>query len=74
MIDNIYLIMKKSGVIKMTKKPPKLEGDERSVLININVEDDIFEYTFMRTELTVTQDDVMEPTLEVQLLHAHDKL
>lgn len=73
MKDSVYLVMSVDGVKRMTKKPPKLAGNERSVEITVNVEDSIFDYTFMKTELTVKEDDVLEPSLEVQLEHSYDK-
>jgi len=74
MEDTVYLVMDIGGVRRMAKKPPKLAGNERSVAIEINVADEIFEYTFMKSTLTVTEDDVMEPSMEIQLLHNIDKL
>jgi len=69
MKDKVYLIMDIKGVRRISKKPPKLSGNERSVCIDINVDDSIFEYTFMRTELNVKQEDVIEPSMDIQLVH-----
>ena len=66
--------MRADGCRGMYKKPPALKGDERSIAIAINVSDSIFDYTFMKTELTVKEGDVITPSLEVELLHANDKL
>ena len=74
MKDTVYLVMDVGGIRRMAKKPPKLSGNERSVAIEVNVADEIFEYTFMKSSLTITEDDVIEPTMEVQLLHNVDKL
>ena len=74
MKDNVYLIMDVGGVKRSTKKPPKLNGNERSVMIEVEVDDSVFEYSFMKTSLKIEEDDVTEPTLNVQLLHANDNL
>lgn len=74
MQDKVFLVMDAKGIRRMSKRAPKLAGNERSVEISINVDDNIFEYTFMKTELNIKEEDVLEPTLEVQLLHANDKL
>jgi hypothetical protein len=74
MKDNIFFVMDIDGVKRMTKKPPKLAGDERSVMISVEVEDSVFDYSFMKSKLTIKEDDVLEPSLEVQLLHANDEL
>ena len=74
MKDTVYLTMDIKGVRRMSKKPPKLAGDERSVAIEVNVDDAIFEYTFMKTELNVDENNIIEPSLDVQLLHANDKI
>lgn len=74
MKDTVYLVMDVGGIRRMAKKPPKLAGNERSVAIEVSVADEIFEYTFMKSSLTITENDVQEPTMEVQLLHSHDKL
>lgn len=74
MEDTIYIIMSTSGCKRMSKKPPKLAGDERSVAISIKVDDEIFDYTFMKSELVIKEDDVITPSLEVEVLHAHEKL
>lgn len=74
MRDKLFLVMTKKGVQRMSKRPPKLAGNERSVEIMVNVDDSIFEYTFMKTELNIKEEDVLEPTLEVQVMHANEKL
>jgi len=74
MKEDIYIVMDINGCRRMTKKPPKLAGHERSVLMSIEVEDEVFDYSFMKTSLTIKGDDVVEPSLEVQLLHANEKL
>ena len=74
MKDTCYLVLNKHGVKRLTKKPPALNGDERAVAIVIDVADEIFNYTFMKTELTITEEDVIEPSMEVQLLHLNNKL
>ncbi len=67
--------MSADGIKRLTKKPPRtLEGNERSILLEVNVDDSVFDYSFMKTSLTIKEDDVIEPSLEVQLLHANDKL
>lgn len=70
----IYLVMDIDGVRKLTHRPPKLAGNQRSVMISVDVDDSVFDYSFMKTSLKITEDDVEEPTLEVQLIHANDKL
>jgi len=74
MKTTVYLVMTVNGVERMTKKPPALRGNERSVAIEINVDDSIFEYSFMKTSLDIKEDDVLEPSLDVQLLHSVNKL
>lgn len=72
--ERIYLKMNVNGCTGMTKKPPRLLGDERAIAIDIKVDDSVFEYTFMRSTLEVTEDDVVTPSLEVELKHANDQL
>lgn len=72
MNTTVYLVMNVYGVKRMTKNPPALRGDERSVAIEINVDDSIFEYSFMKTTLNIEEDDVIEPSLDIQLLHDAD--
>jgi len=74
MKEIIYIKMNIEGCRGMYKKPPALKGDERSIAIAINVSDSIFDYTFMKTELTIDEDDVITPSLEVELVHCNDKL
>ncbi|MBT8448970.1 MAG: hypothetical protein KJO69_04735 [Gammaproteobacteria bacterium] len=74
MKDTCYLVLNESGVKRMTKKPPSLQGDERCVAVAVKVDDSIFTYSFMKTELTIGEDDVIEPSMEVQLLHLNKKL
>ena len=74
MKDTVYLVINPDGIKRMTKKAPKLAGDERSIAIEVNVPDSIFEYTFMKAEINVDEDQVIEPELDVQLLHAHEAL
>ena len=58
----------------MSKKAPKLNGDERSVMIDISVDDSIFDYTFLKTNLDIKEDDVITPSLSVEVNHSLDKL
>ncbi|MCK5017273.1 MAG: hypothetical protein KAS32_09380 [Candidatus Peribacteraceae bacterium] len=74
MKDTAYLVLGVDGIKRLTKKPPKLNGDERSVAIVVNVADEVFDYTFMKAELTIEEDDVIEPTLDVQLLHVSKQI
>ena len=74
MEEIIYIKMNADGCKGMYKKPPALKGDERSVAISIKVSDSIFDYTFMKTELTIDENDVITPSLEVELNHCNDKL
>lgn len=74
MKETVYLTMNVDGVKRMTKKPPKLAGNERSIAIVVNIPDSVFEYTFMKAEINVDEDQVIEPELDVQLLHANEAL
>ena len=74
MEETIYIVMDVNGCRRMAKKPPKLSGNERSVAITVKVDDEIFDYTFMKSELTITEDDVVTPSLEVELAHSFNKL
>lgn len=73
MKTTVYLVLDKKGVVRHTKKPPSLQGDQRAVAIDIEVDDTVFEYSFMRTSMTITEDDIIEPSLEVQLIHDVEK-
>jgi hypothetical protein len=74
MKDQVFLVLNPDGIQRMTKKAPKLAGNERSVAIAVNVPDKVFEYTFMKAEINIDEDQVIEPELDVQLLHANDAL
>ena len=74
MKDTCYLVLTQDGVKRLTKKPPALHGDERAVAIVVDVADEIFNYTFMKAELKIDEEDVIEPSMEVQLLHLNNKL
>jgi len=72
--ETIYIVMDKGGCRRMTKKPPNLAGDQRTVAIDIKVDDEVFDYTFMKSSLEITEGDVVTPSLEVELNHCNDKL
>lgn len=74
MEEIIYIKMRADGCRGMYKKPPALKGDERSIAISISVSDAIFDYTFMKTSLEIKEDDVVTPSLEVEVMHCNDKL
>ena len=74
MQSSIFLVLSKKGVIRLAKKAPKLNGDERSVMIDISVDDSIFDYTFLKTNLDIKEDDVITPSLSVEVNHSLDKL
>ena len=74
MKETVYLVMDVGGVRRMAKKPPKLAGNERSVAIDISVDDAIFDYTFMKSSLVINEEDVQTPDLEIEVAHIAKEL
>ena len=75
MKDQCYLILNSRGIIGFKKKAPPLKGDERAILVNVEVPDNFFEYTFVRRDVIITDEDYLdEPDVKVEVAHAAKKL
>jgi len=69
--DSCYLVLSIDGIKTMKKRPPTMAGNERAIEVSIEAPDELFEYSFIRKEILITEEDMIEPNVAVQVLHHH---
>lgn len=65
MKDVCYLVLKKTGVVRMVKKPPALDKGEVAVKVNVSISDSVFAAPFAECDMHVPDEAVEKPRPKV---------
>lgn len=68
MKDICYLVVTRSGVTRMTKRPPDLQRSEVAVKLSLTVPDTVFRSPFISADVAVTEQHVIVPKIEVAVI------
>lgn len=68
MKDAIYIIMERSGARRMTKSRPKLNGGQIAIRLRLEVSNKFFDRFMPEAFISIPDDVVIEPEVEVDLL------
>ena len=67
MKDTCYLVIDERGVQALRKTRPDLSSGQVAIRLHVNVSDRFFHRAIPTAELTVPDDFVIEPMIEVEL-------
>jgi hypothetical protein len=65
---NCYLIITQGGSVRTTKLVPSLAQNEVAIKLNVNLSDKFFERFIPQAKLSVPDDFILTPEMEVKLL------
>ena len=65
MKDECYLIVDAYGVVRLTKREPKLSRTEVAIKLRVAVSDNAFRSPIIGADLTVEEGRVIQPSIEV---------
>jgi hypothetical protein len=66
MKDTIYLAINRTGVVRMTKRPPSLYRDEVGVKLTVQVPDASFRPSLLEATLEVSEAAIIQPVVTVE--------
>ena len=70
MKDTVYITCVARGALRMTKRLPFLNRGEIAVQLRISIPDGCFKSPILGASLHVTEQQVIQPTVEIEALDA----
>lgn len=70
--DVCYLVLQKSGIVKMAKKPPSLLGHQVAVKLVVQMPDSHFADRFVQASINVPEGAVIHPQVHITAEEGED--
>lgn len=74
MQDSAFLVLSKSGILKLRKSKPDLSSGERGVRIKVSMPDAYFDQPFPEVNVEFDENDVIEPSVDVRVQEMREQL
>lgn len=68
MITRVWLVINSKGSVRVSKKPPKINGNEISIGLNLNIPNAIFERPRLVANVTIPDELVKEEILSTTVI------
>lgn len=68
MKDSLYLVLSDKGFERATKRAPSLYRNEVAVLLKLSIPDSAFRSLTVSATLEVQEEQVIQPTLEIDIV------
>lgn len=69
-----YLVVKSNGNVRVTQNPPRLLAKEIAIKLNFTLSKDLFSLQLPEANMSLTEKNVIEPSVEIKMKYAMEHL